>query len=382
MPAAASKDARIPEKSTVVVAILPCAEEASSWSGVWILTQKGCFGLLRSGADFCTCFFLHLNLLEFSLRSGSGGRTGAALAGGVSLVTRGAGRAGRGSPAGSGAAPERRRCWLRVAAAMGRVAELLGLLLLLGLAAAAQEPEPGALPSESPCQLPKVVGRCRAAFRRWWYNATSQTCQEFIYGGCRGNANNFFTKPECLQKCPVDDGKEATESTWPNQGEGEESTPKEESKSSAHHEPGDKRIGFAEFCAAPYVVGPCRASFPRWYFNAETRTCKMFIYGGCEGNKNNYLLEEHCLSQCTGSGEITEEPGEPNAHVHVFSDPLVPSTRALVLTVLLALMAALLLGSMVVFFVKICQKRQGPSLGAVWSTLDDKEYLMSSSYSL
>lgn len=28
----------------------------------------------------------------------------------------------------------------------------------------------------------------------------------------------------------------------------------------------------------------------------------MFIYGGCRGNKNNYLFEEHCWSQCTGDG--------------------------------------------------------------------------------
>lgn len=57
-----------------------------------------------------------------------------------------------------------------------------------------------------------------------------------------------------------------------------------------------------EFCAAPQLVGPCRASFLRWYFDLESRTCKMFVYGGCHGNKNNYLSEEHCWSQCTGDG--------------------------------------------------------------------------------
>uniref|UniRef100_R4G7G4 KP-Den-3 n=1 Tax=Denisonia devisi TaxID=529689 RepID=R4G7G4_DENDV len=50
--------------------------------------------------------------------------------------------------------------------------------------------------------------------------------------------------------------------------------------------------------------------------------CKMFIYGGCRGNKNNYLFEEHCWSQCTGDGEITKEPGDAGARPSL---PLNPS---------------------------------------------------------
>lgn len=51
------------------------------------------------------------------------------------------------------------------------------------------------------------------------------------------------------------------------------------------------------------MTGRCRASFPRWYFDKDSQTCKMFIYGGCGGNRNNYLLEEECLVQCAaGSG--------------------------------------------------------------------------------
>lgn len=54
----------------------------------------------------------------------------------------------------------------------------------------------------------------------------------------------------------------------------------------------------------------------------------------------------------------------------------------MVLAVLLAIMAAVLVGSMAVFLVKICRKNQDVSLGSVWSTLDDKEYLMSNAYTL
>ncbi|XP_072835913.2 kunitz-type protease inhibitor 2 [Pogona vitticeps] len=250
---------------------------------------------------------------------------------------------------------------------------LLLALLVLGA-------EAGELPET--CQLPKVVGRCRAAFQRWWYNATSQTCEKFIFGGCTGNLNNFLSEQDCRQACVPDEDVKATAA--PDQPGEETVTPtttKAESKSGPHPEPGDFREGFQEFCAVPYKVGRCRASFPRWYFDIETRTCKMFIYGGCDGNKNNYLFKEHCLEQCNGHGEITEEL-DPDTHSHHFAGPLVHSTRAVVLAVLLAIMAAVLLGSMVVFFVKLCRRSPGVSLGTVWNTLDDKEYLMSNAYTL
>ena len=55
--------------------------------------------------------------------------------------------------------------------------------------------------SRAVCNLPKVTGPCRAAFRRWYFNKATGRCEMFIYGGCRGNANNFRTKSECEQKC-------------------------------------------------------------------------------------------------------------------------------------------------------------------------------------
>uniref|UniRef100_A0A8W8NJX2 Uncharacterized protein n=2 Tax=Magallana gigas TaxID=29159 RepID=A0A8W8NJX2_MAGGI len=51
------------------------------------------------------------------------------------------------------------------------------------------------------CNLPKKVGRCRAAFRRWWYNRRTKQCETFIYGGCGGNKNNFETRDKCERQC-------------------------------------------------------------------------------------------------------------------------------------------------------------------------------------
>ncbi|XP_035199696.1 kunitz-type protease inhibitor 4 isoform X3 [Oxyura jamaicensis] len=51
------------------------------------------------------------------------------------------------------------------------------------------------------CYLPSVCGNCKALFIRFFYNASSQRCEEFIYGGCGGNRNNFETRRECFQAC-------------------------------------------------------------------------------------------------------------------------------------------------------------------------------------
>uniref|UniRef100_A0A8C2BKZ7 Serine peptidase inhibitor, Kunitz type, 2 n=1 Tax=Cyprinus carpio TaxID=7962 RepID=A0A8C2BKZ7_CYPCA len=105
-----------------------------------------------------------------------------------------------------------------------------------------------------------VVGICRAAFPRFYYDVTDQTCKQFIYGGCGGNDNNFNSQEECEASCS----------------------------------------GVTETCAAPFDSGPCRAAFQMFYFESSTQSCKSFIYGGCKGNRNRYSSEEECMAACSG----------------------------------------------------------------------------------
>ncbi|CAF0785479.1 unnamed protein product [Adineta ricciae] len=51
------------------------------------------------------------------------------------------------------------------------------------------------------CHLPSAVGPCRAAIPRFYYNTAAKTCEEFTYGGCLGNKNNFKSKSECERSC-------------------------------------------------------------------------------------------------------------------------------------------------------------------------------------
>ena len=51
------------------------------------------------------------------------------------------------------------------------------------------------------CTLPKDVGPCRAFFRRFYFNMQTRKCEQFIYGGCVGNPNNFEHISQCQQEC-------------------------------------------------------------------------------------------------------------------------------------------------------------------------------------
>ena len=53
-----------------------------------------------------------------------------------------------------------------------------------------------------------------------------------------------------------------------------------------------------EVCIAPAVSGTCEAYIPRWFHNAQTGQCEEFIWGGCDGNGNNFETKEACEAAC------------------------------------------------------------------------------------
>eukprot|EP01084_Bolivina_argentea_P096407 173336_1 len=112
------------------------------------------------------------------------------------------------------------------------------------------------------CTLPKETGPCRSAFGRYYYNNDSKQCETFTYGGCQGNGNNFITLQECEAECETNT------------------------------------------CHLPKQTGPCKGSFIRYYYNVLSEKCEQFIYGGCDGNVNNFESLTDCEIKCTSvSGE-------------------------------------------------------------------------------
>lgn len=53
-----------------------------------------------------------------------------------------------------------------------------------------------------------------------------------------------------------------------------------------------------EMCSMEKKTGPCRARKPKYFFNKVTDQCEVFMYGGCQGNENNFETEDECKAAC------------------------------------------------------------------------------------
>ncbi len=51
------------------------------------------------------------------------------------------------------------------------------------------------------CLMPKKVGPCRGVLPRWHFNPITKKCENFIFGGCKENRNNFLSLEECAKAC-------------------------------------------------------------------------------------------------------------------------------------------------------------------------------------
>ncbi|CAL1266763.1 unnamed protein product [Larinioides sclopetarius] len=110
------------------------------------------------------------------------------------------------------------------------------------------------------CLLPKTVGSCNEKIPLWYYDAGSESCESFTYGGCLGNNNRFVTKEACEQKC----------------------------------------INL-NVCELSKDEGPCDKPTIQWYYNKENSRCEQFYYGGCKGNANRFETRRECEKSCVAS---------------------------------------------------------------------------------
>uniref|UniRef100_A0A4Q8K4X0 U60-Liphistoxin-Lth1a_1 n=1 Tax=Liphistius thaleban TaxID=1905330 RepID=A0A4Q8K4X0_9ARAC len=62
-------------------------------------------------------------------------------------------------------------------------------------------------------------------------------------------------------------------------------------------------------CELDKKIGPCKASLPRYYYNKREGKCEFFIYGGCNGNGNNFKTFRECEFACQEQQQSEDEYG-------------------------------------------------------------------------
>merc|ERR1712110_303994 len=105
---------------------------------------------------------------------------------------------------------------------------------------------------------------------RFFYDPASGACQQFLYGGCAGNRNNFISLDECSSTC--------------------------EDKLGTRRK--NKPRIRAQTCSLLSDHGPCSNDQTRWFYNKFKDECEQFLWGGCLGNTNNFNSKSACESMC------------------------------------------------------------------------------------
>lgn len=57
-------------------------------------------------------------------------------------------------------------------------------------------------------------------------------------------------------------------------------------------------VKFPDQCSLPKAYGHCYGHIPKWHFDNDLQICKLFVYGGCGGNANQFPSREICETAC------------------------------------------------------------------------------------
>ena len=128
----------------------------------------------------------------------------------------------------------------------------------------------------------KDEGICPGNVPRFYFDQSASRCLLFSYGGCGGNTNNFLTEESCIGSCGGPRGAlihaiqrhGETVVTW-------------------HIRLSNNNLNIISggikprkpICNLPINRGSCQAKLSRFYFDAQDETCKLFVFGGCQGDK-------------------------------------------------------------------------------------------------
>ncbi|OQV22023.1 Papilin, partial [Hypsibius exemplaris] len=127
---------------------------------------------------------------------------------------------------------------------------------------------------EAICEQSPDSGPCDAVVPRFFSDPVSGICKPFTYGGCGGNLNNFRSLQECELSC----------------------------RPRANVPVGPANESIPQICTLPAERGACRAFIPAFFHDIRDGKCKMFYFGGCQGNDNRFSSRQECEGVCSPGG--------------------------------------------------------------------------------
>lgn len=240
--------------------------------------------------------------------------------------------------------------------------------------------------TSSYCRSPTKVGPCRAAFTRWHYNATKGDCEQFVFGGCKGNNNNFLSKEQCFSACRgvtvtsersitlpsaevcgspcspdqltcdsgccLDRSLECDNVKQCSDGSDENQCNKLNQTLSLLLDIGVNQKKAQ--CTDPPRTGPCRAKFIHWYYDPLSKKCHRFTFGGCDGNENNFEKKQECIKTCDG---VTESDVFPKSLFERLDQEEDENSGSITLAVILSVGIMALLAILAYCLLKARRKR-------------------------
>nr|XP_054920042.1 papilin-like isoform X5 [Dermacentor andersoni] len=133
---------------------------------------------------------------------------------------------------------------------------------------------------EDVCSQPQDPGPCYAYLRRFYYDKSQDRCLPFIFGGCLGNGNNFYTSAQCNRHCRSHIAEDGT----------------------LVMDRGLCHLPLEEGLCDPSSGDSAAAKLPeiRFYYDVQKEECVRFNYHGCGGNDNNFRTMGGCNLTCFG----------------------------------------------------------------------------------
>ncbi|XP_074514579.1 collagen alpha-3(VI) chain isoform X4 [Sebastes fasciatus] len=138
-----------------------------------------------------------------------------------------------------------------------------------------------------PCSLDYDPGMpCKDYQAKWFFDRKNGICTQFWYGGCGGSANRFDTEALCLKNCMRSVPEPEPKVQQVEQVEQVEILPTPAASTAK------------DICQLPKEEGTCAKFVLKWHFDAPSKSCTRFWYGGCGGNQNRFDTHQQCVEAC------------------------------------------------------------------------------------